>query len=308
MCSNACSSGLFYELCGKAVCQNHSFRQAEICGGSTRQKTLIVPPSIKESETFLTPKQNLKNASSVSQVPAPSLRGTADTFSQASVSTSARPEATVSVVLEEDLTEDSIKSTGQPLPSAAVDSPSLTTKPLGLAAGEEEQEDEKPALKLSVSRMESVSMRSDETPTRKANSDLAALPAEVPTISMYLATANFLLDVGALKVRAHIRMYVRTYAAVHMYICCVCACGGKCAMFGDVWLLLWFQGGAVYQDLCAYIHFIYVPMYLCIQLYNFVHPIEHVNILYYVCSMLSLCSYPTCEQCSSWPASALVVC
>ena len=261
MCSNACSSGLFYELCGKAVCQNHSFRQAEICGGSTRQKTLIVPPSIKESETFLTPKQNLKNASSVSQVPAPSLRGTADTFSQASVSTSARPEATVSVVLEEDLTEDSIKSTEQPLPSAAVDSPSLTTKPLGLAAGDEEQEDEKPALKLSVSRMESVSMRSDETPTRKANSDLAALPAEAPTISMYLATANFLLDVGALKVRAHIRMYVRTYAAVHMYICCVCAWGSKCAIFGDVWLLLWFQGGAVYQDLCAYIHFIYVPMY-----------------------------------------------
>ena len=216
-CSNALSSGLFYELCGKAVCQNHSFRQAEICGGSTRQKTLIVPPSTKESETLLSPKLNLKNASSVSQAPAHSLKGTADTFSQASVSASTKPEATVSVVLEEELTEDSTKSKPPLLSSAALDSPSSTKKSLGLAASDQEgQEDEKPARKLSVSRAESVSMRSDETPTRKANSDLVALSTEAPTISVYLATANFLLDVGALKVHTYVQyvcvcIYVRTY-------------------------------------------------------------------------------------------------
>ena len=213
-CSNSCSSGLFYELCGKPVCQNHSFRQAEICGGNTRQKTLIVPPTIKESETYLSPKHNLKNASSVSQAPAQSLRGTSDTFSQASVAASTRPEATVSVVLEEELSEDSTKSRAPPVATAAVDSPSSTKKPLGIAPGQEEQEDEKPALKLSVSRVESVSIRSDETPTRKADFDLTTQPAEAPTISMFLATANFLLDVGALKVRI----------PLHVYVCMYCAC------------------------------------------------------------------------------------
>lgn len=202
--SNVSSSGLFYELCGKVVCQNHSFRQAEVCGGSTRQKTLIVPPSIKESETYLSPKHNLKNASSGSQVAGPSIRGTADTFNQVSASTSVKAEATVSVLLEEEPAEDSTKSRAPPLPNAAIDSPSSTKKPVGHGTGEEEREDEKPALKLSVSRLESVSMRSDDTPTRKANSDITTQPAEAPTISVYLATANFLLDVGALKVQVHI--------------------------------------------------------------------------------------------------------
>lgn len=205
--SNVSSSGLFYELCGKVVCQNHSFRQAEVCGGSTRQKTLIVPPSVKESETYLSPKHNLKNASSASQVAGPTLRGTADTFSQVSASTSVKAEATVSVVLEEEPTEASTKSRAPPVPNAAIDSPSSAKKLAGLASGEEEREDEKPALKLSVSRKESVSMRSDDTPTRKANSDITAQPAEAPTVSVYLATANFLLDVGALKVQVHVLAY-----------------------------------------------------------------------------------------------------
>ena len=196
--SNVCFSGLFYELCGKAVCQNHSFRQAELCGGSTRQKTLIVPPSIKESETYLSSKHNLKNASTVSQAAGP-------THSQVSASTSVKAEATVSVVLEEEPTEDSNKSRAQPIPNTAIDSPSSAKKAVGQAAGEEEREDEKPALKLSVTRMESVSMRSDDSPTRKPNPDLTTQPAEPPTISVYLATANFLLDVGALKVQAFIQ-------------------------------------------------------------------------------------------------------
>ena len=44
--------------------------------------------------TYLSLKLNLKNASSVSQASVRSLRGAADTFSQASVSVSTKPEAT----------------------------------------------------------------------------------------------------------------------------------------------------------------------------------------------------------------------
>ena len=112
------------------VCQNHFFRQAKICGSSTRQKTFIAPSSVKGSKTYLSLELNLKNASSVNQ--------TLLTHSEAQQTPSVKlhcpcqPSQRPQRHLEKELKEDSTKSKAQPLPGTVLDSPSSTKSRWGL--------------------------------------------------------------------------------------------------------------------------------------------------------------------------------
>jgi tetratricopeptide (TPR) repeat protein len=175
-------SGLFFELCGKAINQQRSFREAYACGGYPGQKTIITLPVAPSDSQMHTAKHPLKNASSLGQSQVHTSKTAADTQSQVSVATvTVKPETVVSTVFEEgNETKDvsSIKSGAGFEQGLSLDSPQ-TKKSLA-----------------DTSRVDS--MRSEEVYFAKegTNSDEEA---KLPSSSVFLTTAEFLLDISLLK-------------------------------------------------------------------------------------------------------------